>query len=383
MEAILQQVQAAITKSNQDYEIVLNRLYLYYDMKLVTFGIDYQKNLIIQFPVFVQPYTQSKLTLYQVETVPVPILDNGNTVQSYTQLKIEKPYIALNDEMYITICPQELSNCKKIGYEYFCEELFVVKSKHKYSCASAVYFNSNCNIKENCDFYYYHNKTDITPSVLDAGKQIILANWPNYKRIICTYNNNIPVNIPSHPYILLDRNVLCNCDIEAESNFLLESLAACDEHEKPDLEMYFTVNLAFLDYLTQLNVTLNIPNDRNWTSVKQPIPISLDSFQINPKLMHAPIMLKDFMEQYQESRMTITKHEHSKSKFQKFINSFLVDTLIFIAAILTIFLALVIIYILTGQSKLRALIVPLLYKELEPWKPSIQISQFRTAIQDY
>ena len=60
-------------------------------------------------------------------------------------------------------------------------------------------------------------------------------------------------------------------------------------------------------------------------------------------------MLKDFMEQYWENRMTITKHENSKSKFQKFINSFLVDMLIFIAAILTIFLALVIIYILTGQ----------------------------------
>ena len=74
-------------------------------MKLVTFGIDYQKNLIIQFPVFVQPYTQLKLTLYQVETVPVPLLDNGNTVQSYTQLKIEKPYIALNDETYISIDP--------------------------------------------------------------------------------------------------------------------------------------------------------------------------------------------------------------------------------------------------------------------------------------
>ena len=40
-------------------------------MKLVRFGIDYQKNLIIQFPVFVQPYTQTKLTLYQVETAPV------------------------------------------------------------------------------------------------------------------------------------------------------------------------------------------------------------------------------------------------------------------------------------------------------------------------
>ena len=130
LKAILQQVQLAITKSNQNYEIVLNRLYLYYDMKLVTFGTDYQKNLIIQFPVFVQLYTQTKLTLYQVETVPVLILDAGNKVQLYTQLKIEKPYIALNDERYITIHPQELNNCKKIGYKYFCEELFVVKSKH-------------------------------------------------------------------------------------------------------------------------------------------------------------------------------------------------------------------------------------------------------------
>ena len=117
-----------------------------------------------------------KLTLYQVETVPVPILDASNKVQSCTQLKIEKPYIALNDETYISICPQELNNCKEIGYEYFCEKLFVVKSKHRYSCASAVYFNSNNDIKENCDFYYYHNKTNVTASVLDRGKQIILAN---------------------------------------------------------------------------------------------------------------------------------------------------------------------------------------------------------------
>ena len=115
LKDILHQVQLAITKWNKDYERVLNRLYMYYDMKLVTFGIASQRNLIIQFPVFIQPCTQTKLTFYQVETVPVPILDTGNKVQSYTQLKMEKPYIALNDEPYITICPQELNNCKKIG----------------------------------------------------------------------------------------------------------------------------------------------------------------------------------------------------------------------------------------------------------------------------
>ena len=100
-----------------------------------------------------------------------------------------------------------------------------------------MYFNLNHEIKENCEFSFYFSKTNVTPSVLDVGHQIILVNWPNYKRIICTHNNDIPVNIPSHPYVLLNGSILCSCDLEAESNFLLESLAACREHEKPDLEI--------------------------------------------------------------------------------------------------------------------------------------------------
>ena len=115
---MLQQVKRALAKTNKNYDLVLNRLYLYYDMKLVTFRIAWDKNLIIQFPVYVAPYTQARLTLYQVEIVSVPILDMNNEAESYTQLKIIKPYIALNDEMYISSRSQELNICKKIGYEY-------------------------------------------------------------------------------------------------------------------------------------------------------------------------------------------------------------------------------------------------------------------------
>ena len=100
----------------------------------------------------------------------------------------------------------------------------MVKSKHKFTCTSAVYFSLNHESKQNCNLDYYFNKTDILPSVLDGGHKIILSNWPSYKRLICTYNNNIPVNILSHPYVLLVRKILCNCDIEAEDNFLLSSM---------------------------------------------------------------------------------------------------------------------------------------------------------------
>ena len=54
--------------------------------------------------------------------------------------------------------------------------------------------------------------------------------------------------------------------------------------------------------------------------------------------------------------MAIAKQDNPQSKFRKFINSFLVDMLIFIAVILTVFLVLMIIYILTGQLKLKTLI---------------------------
>ena len=77
LEKILNGVRKAITKSNKDYDLVLTRLYLHYNMKLVTFGIDKKRNLIVQFPVFVQPYSQNRLIMYQIETVPVPILDQN------------------------------------------------------------------------------------------------------------------------------------------------------------------------------------------------------------------------------------------------------------------------------------------------------------------
>ena len=50
-------VRNTARKTKPDYDLVIKRLYLYYDMKLVTFGIDKDKNLIIQFPAFIQPYT--------------------------------------------------------------------------------------------------------------------------------------------------------------------------------------------------------------------------------------------------------------------------------------------------------------------------------------
>ena len=153
---------------------------------------------------------------------------------------------------------QELNTCKKIGYEFYCEELFVVRHKIKYSCKSAICFDLSADIiKENCDFQYYFNNTDVKPSLLHGGHEIILANWPSTKYVLCYNNHNFPIKIPSHPYGLLKRTVLCNCGIEAEDNFLLKSIAACPGKQS-SLTMYYTVNTVFMHYFDSLTDNLEI-----------------------------------------------------------------------------------------------------------------------------
>ena len=226
-------------------------------------------------------------------------------MQSYTHLQVHKPYIALNSETYISIRQQELRSCKGIGYEFYCEELFVAKHESKYSCESIIYFNLDAEtIKEYCKFKFYYNKTDITPTVLEGGNETILANWLNGKHIICNINNDIPVKILSHPYVLVNRSVLCNCGIEVDNHFLLKSLASCD-NANSKLTMYSTVNTAFVNYLDKfpnLTESLEFLVVKERTMFMQTLPISLNNSKFDPTLLTASGNL-------QECISTYTKHK--------------------------------------------------------------------------
>ena len=89
MKEILALVKETLIKTNPDYDIVIKRLHLYYDMKLLTSSIEKKRNLIIQFPIFVQPFTQQPVILYQLETVPVPVIDKDTKTETYMQLKLQ------------------------------------------------------------------------------------------------------------------------------------------------------------------------------------------------------------------------------------------------------------------------------------------------------
>ena len=86
-------------------------------MKMVAFAVDQQAHsLIVTFPAFIKNYKQPPLSLYEVETAPVPILDKNVKADSYSWVRIEKRYIAAGTDDYIQLRISEFLMCKSIRH---------------------------------------------------------------------------------------------------------------------------------------------------------------------------------------------------------------------------------------------------------------------------
>ena len=131
-------------------------------------------NLIVQFPVFNHIF-KSRF-LYKIEEIPVSIIDL-NKIQIQIKTTSSQIIYCIKWRGQKFLGHQKLKTCKGIGYELYCEVLWqniyqniVVKMHH---------ILSPKRIKENLDFYYFFNSSNVKPAVPDDGKGIIWANWPN------------------------------------------------------------------------------------------------------------------------------------------------------------------------------------------------------------
>ena len=160
LENITTDALLMVKESHPNFVLAIKHLTEYYDMKLATFGVDTDGNMIVAFPVFVQDHASQSQTLYEIETVKIPIPYLNVDANSYSEVRYSKPYIAISKDYYIQLRIQELRICKQIRHIYYCEELFLVKHKSKHSCESAIFYKlSHDVVYYVCTFDYYYNTT--------------------------------------------------------------------------------------------------------------------------------------------------------------------------------------------------------------------------------
>ena len=118
-----------------------------------------------------------------------------------------------------------------------------------------------------------------------------------------------------------------------------------------------------MNYLEDAIENLSSAVSTNWTTQEQILPITIENFEFDPKLLTAPMTMKDFLTQY-KYRKEITEKQNKKeieeakisSKLGSFLDIFMVGMLLFIAALITIVITLVVLYMVCRQLKLKALV---------------------------
>ena len=85
LREILGKVDTMVKRNCPDYVLAAIHISHYKYMKMVTFAVNQQTHsLIVTFTAFIRNYKQPPLSPYEVETVPVPIIDKNVKADNYS-----------------------------------------------------------------------------------------------------------------------------------------------------------------------------------------------------------------------------------------------------------------------------------------------------------
>ena len=251
---ILGKYLEAVKETAPEYEPVFTSVYKYYGNSLISFTntID---DLLLQLPILIKLKVQVPMSLFSIETAPVP-LDAQTYIgekREYTQIIPETELIALTETNYVPLTESQISLCAKIGYMYYCEYAHLLKKCTEHTCMSAIYYDQGSDIKaKQC-------KTIVTfdtipeSKILDTSNLLILSNLQKPWTIACKDVSRV-FEIEYSTYCILNRSELCECSLTAGNYLLSYTNTNCGnapEARDGYFMTYYSFNKIVLDVITE------------------------------------------------------------------------------------------------------------------------------------
>ena len=257
----LETIEDDLEDKAPEYETVFTSVYQSCGNSLASFtnSID---DLLSQLPILIKLKVQIPMSLFSIETVPIP-LDAETYLgekREYTQIILETKYIALTDNNYVPLIQAQISLCAKIGYTYYCEYAHLSKKCTEHTCMSAIYYDQESAIKANQCKTIVHFDNALESKILDAGNMQILSNLQKPWTIACKDISRV-FEIEYSTYCILNRSELCKCSLTAGNYLLSQTDTNCrnmPEARDGYFNMYYIFNKIILDVIT---VTFDIQVD--------------------------------------------------------------------------------------------------------------------------
>ena len=223
----LEAVKDDLEETAPEFVPVFTSVYQYYGNSLISFTntID---DLLLQLPILIKLKVQVPMSLFSIETAPVP-LDAETYIgekREYTQIIPETELIALTESNYIPLTQAQISLCVKIGYMYYCEYAHLLKKHTEHTCMSAIYYDQGSDIKaKQCKTIVTF---DTTPEskILDASDLLILSNLQQPWTIACKDVSHV-FEIEYSTYRILNRSELCKRRLLHNILFIQQDSTGC------------------------------------------------------------------------------------------------------------------------------------------------------------
>ena len=253
MNDLIDHVQGVLETTYPNYELIVSKVHDYYNLPFSTFACK-DNTLIIHVSFYIKPINQESLYMYDITTIPVPyhmneeLIDDTESKYTYTRIKPSTEVLALGRSSQINLGYHDLVHCIQYNIMFFCEQMFLIKTGNEYTCESAIYTYQNSKlIQQKCDIEYYP-ELNPEPKVLNAGKYLLLGNFPLPWNYFCSKKDEIPKPIHGSNYVILKKTDLCQCSLTAGSWYIEANIAYCTEESTTKLTLYYTVNMATMIY---------------------------------------------------------------------------------------------------------------------------------------
>ena len=186
-------------------------------------------------------------------------------------------------------------------------------------------------------------------------------------------NGGLAKPAPENTYAVVNREFLCDCQLDLEHASVLRQLSSCS-NSSSKMHMKFTINLAFWEMFKKRSPNSASNIQPQYAEEVQTFSVDLYDLQIGK--LDQPIDLERFMETMDTNGQKISTVEEREAEqpMQKIMPRWLNNVLVMTCTAMTTVLMIIILVLLAKHFKMKALVSMLAIQTVPPPAEAINLT---------
>ena len=207
---------------------------------------------------------------------------------------------------------------------------------------------------------------------------MLLANFHGPRSLKCSsVNGGLAKPAPENTYAVVNREFLCDCQLDLEHASVLRQLSSCSNSSTSKMHLKFTINLAFWEMFIKRSP--NSASNIQPQYAEEVQTFSVDLYEPQIEKLDQPVDLERFMETMDTDGQKIPPIEEREAEqpMQKLMPRWLNNILVMSGTAMTTVLMVIMLVLLAKHFKMKAFVSML---AIQTVPPPVEAFNFTAAV---